>query len=153
MLSELTRGFIFDVDVTLVDSNPALVLESSSIMKNVVLAIANSVSEVLAETERLCRAGTLQPLSARLLEMMYVLGWDDGFVEFDRSCVATTLREKSSAIDQALTELQSLEIVSMRRGERHEVAELIALSAPRASAQPHLGWWQIYSIELFDDAE
>ncbi len=122
-------------------------------MKSVVLAIPNSVSDVLSHTEALCRAGVIGPLSRRLLEMLYVLGWDDGFVEFDRVSLALTLREESKAIDDALAELQGLRVVSMRQGLDYEVAELIALSAPSAFAHAQLGWWQMYSIELLDDKD
>ncbi len=120
-------------------------------MKSVVLAIPNSVSDVLSQTGQLCRAGVLGPLSRRLLEMLYVLGWDDGFVEFNRVSLGRTLREESKPIDAALAELQGLHVISIRRGRDHEVAELIALSVPRAFVHAQLGWWQMYSIELLDD--
>jgi hypothetical protein len=122
-------------------------------MRNVVLAIANSVSDVLSETEQLCQTKRLRPVSCRLLEMFYVLGWDDGFVEYNRPSLASALKERTQSIDVALAELQDLRLIDARRGQKHEVAELIALSAPRDSAHPHLGWWQMYSIEIFDESE
>lgn len=116
-------------------------------MKHVTFALANSVTDVLNEIEWLHQIGKLSRLGCQMLEMFYVTGWDDGFVEVTRPSLGIALQATSRSINNAILELERLRLASVRQAEHHEAIELLSLSA-RNEENAHLGWWQMYTVDL-----
>jgi hypothetical protein len=122
-------------------------------MKQISFAIPISKVIVLADLERRCEAWDLPRFAFQLLERWYGAGWDDGFAEFDRHELTEGLAVKPRDLDAAIELLADLQLVRVRRGLGHEVAELLALSTAHQGGSPYLGWWQVYLVEMegFDD--
>ncbi len=121
-----------------------------SAMKQLTFAVPNSVTKVLYEIENLRHVGKLSVLGCRLLEMFYVTGWDDGFVQFNRRDVATALAASPAELDGAIDELGALCLVNFRMADRWQVAEIVALSTPALSGMTEMCWWQYYRVEFAD---
>jgi len=119
-------------------------------MKQLTFAVPNSVTDVLYEIESMRRAGKLSDLSCRLLGMFYVTGWDDGFVVFNRRDLCSALGTSKTEINRAVGELEALCLLVCRFAERHEIAEIIALSTPALSRTAGICWWQYYRVEFAD---
>jgi hypothetical protein len=119
-------------------------------MKQLTFAVPNSVTEVLYEIEDLRQVGKLSELSSRLLQMFYVTGWDDGFVQFGRRDLCAALGASTTDIDRAIGELEALCLVMFRIADNHEVAEVVALSTPALSGTAEICWWQYYRVEFAD---
>jgi hypothetical protein len=119
-------------------------------MKQLTFAVPNSVAEVLYEIEDLRRVGKISELSCRLLEMLYVTGWDDGFVQFKRRDLGSALQASKTELDNAIAELEALCLVMFRLAVDHEVAEIVALSTPALSGTAEICWWQYYRVEFAD---
>jgi hypothetical protein len=119
-------------------------------MKQLTFAVPNSVAQVLYEIEHLRGVGRLSELSCRLLEMFYVTGWDDGFVQFVRRDLCAALGSSKTDINRARAELESLRLVVFRIAERYEVAEIVALSTPTVSGAAEICWWQYYRVHFAD---
>jgi hypothetical protein len=119
-------------------------------MKQLTFAVPNSVTEVLYEIEDLRQVGKLSELSCRLLQMFYVTGWDDGFVQFSRRDLCAALGASKTDIDCAIGELEALCLVMFRIADNHEVAEVVALSTPALSGTAEICWWQYYRVEFAD---
>lgn len=83
-----------------------------------------------------------------MLEMFYVTGWDDGFVEFSRPKLMIALSANSRSINRAISELERLNLASLRQGTYHEAVELLSLSGAYARERPQLAWWQVYKVDL-----
>ena len=119
-------------------------------MKQLTFAVPNSITEVLHEIEDLREIGKLGELSCRLLEMLYVTGWDDGFVQFKRRDLCSALGASKTELDRAIAELETLWLVMFRPAPDHEVAEIVALSTPALSGTAQICWWQYYRVEFAD---
>lgn len=119
-------------------------------MKQLTFAVPNSVTEVLYEIEDLRQVGKLSDLGCRLLQMFYVTGWDDGFVQFNRRDLCSALCASRLEVDRAIGELETLCLVTFRIAEQHEVAEVVALSTPALSGTAEICWWQYYRVEFAD---
>lgn len=119
-------------------------------MKQLTFALPNSVTEVLYEIEALRQVGTLSELSCRLLEMFYVTGWDDGFVQFRRHDLCLALAASKTELNGAIDELETRCLVMFRIAANHEVAEIIALSTPALSGTAEICWWQYYRVQFAD---
>ena len=119
-------------------------------MKQLTFAVPNSVTEVLYEIEDLRQVGKLSELSCRLLQMFYVTGWEDGFVQFTRRDVCAALGASKTEINRAIGELEVRCLVVFRIAENHEVAEVVALSTPALSGTAEICWWQYYRVEFAD---
>jgi hypothetical protein len=119
-------------------------------MKQLTFAVPNSVSEVLYEIEDLREDGKLSELSCRLLQMFYVTGWDDGFVQFRRRDLCAALGASMTELNRAISQLETLCLVMFRIAQRHEVAEIIALSTPAQSSAAEICWWHYYRVEFAD---
>lgn len=122
-------------------------------MKQLTFAIPISKTVALADLERRCQTWGLPDYAYRMLVRWYEAGWDDGIVEFDRHELARALGIASSQLDDAIDLFQDLQLVRVRRGLAHEVAELLALSLSQRGGSPSLGWWQVYLLEMeeYDD--
>ena len=108
--------------------------------------------------------GSVSELASRLLEMLYVTGWDDGFVGFERGECACALSATRSDVDGALDELEGLCLIALRKShggeaaaepdemasQSHEVAEIVSLSTSAFSGRPELCWWRYYRVESAD---
>ncbi len=119
-------------------------------MKQLTFAVPNLQSEALAEIENLRRQGKITELSCRLLQMLYVMGWDDGFVEFDRHNLAMALGATLLHLEAAMAELEARCFAIFRWADRYEVAELISLSTPTLCGVERICWWQYYRVEFND---
>jgi len=119
-------------------------------MKQLTFAVPNSVTEVLYEIEDLREVGKLSELSCRLLQMFYVTGWDDGFIQFRRRDLCAALGASKTELDRACGELEALCLVMFRIAFDHEVAEVTALSTPAISGTAGICWWKYYRVEFAD---
>ena len=120
-------------------------------MKQLTFAVPNSVSGALYEIENLSGAGKLGALSSRVLEMFYVMGWDDGFVQFSRHNLCRGLGANLPEMNRAIDELEGLCLVTLRSIDMHlEVAEINSLSTPVFGGMTELCWWQYYRVRLAD---
>lgn len=83
-------------------------------MKELALAIPNSLNDVVDSIQRLRIRGVIPQVGGRVLEMLCISGWEDGFVELDRVLLARTLGVSASDIARALAELERLRFVGQR---------------------------------------
>ncbi len=113
-------------------------------------ATPNSVSNVLYEIEALRHSGDLDELSCSLLEMFCVVGWDDGFVSFERRELCRALGTSPADLYCTLSELHALGFITCRDKGRQLVAEVTALTRPTIIGTARICWWQPDSIELPD---
>jgi hypothetical protein len=123
-------------------------------MKPITFAVPNSVSAVLYEIERLRINRSLSELSCRLLQMFYVVGWDDGFMTVDRSNIGVALGVRKPELNRAITELQALDLIAVRTlphdAAGRDVVEILAMSSADQSGLPQICWWDYYRVQLAD---
>ena len=119
-------------------------------MKPITFAVPNSVSAVLCEIERLRINRSLSELSCRLLQMFYVVGWDDGFMVVDRADIGATLGVRSRKLSHALTELEALELIAVRTLPHdtagRDVIEILAMSSAEHNGLQQICWWGYYRV-------
>lgn len=123
-------------------------------MKPITFAVPNSVSAVLYEIERLRLNRSLSELSCRLLQMFYVVGWDDGFMTVDRADVSAALNVRTHELNRALSELEALDLIGVRAlphdAAGRDVVEILAMSSADHSGLPQICWWDYYRVQLAD---
>jgi hypothetical protein len=123
-------------------------------MKPITFAVPNSVSAVLYEIERLRLNRSLSELSCRLLQMFYVVGWDDGFMTVDRGNIGVALGVRTHELNRAITELQALDLIAVRAlphdAAGRDVIEILAMSSADQSGLPQICWWDYYRVQLAD---
>ncbi|MBV8204164.1 MAG: hypothetical protein JO195_03960 [Candidatus Eremiobacteraeota bacterium] len=123
-------------------------------MKPVTFAVPNSVSAVLYEIERLRLNRSLSELSCRLLQMFYVVGWDDGFMVVDRGDVGGALGVRTHELNRAIAELEALDLIALRAlphdAAGRDVVEILAMSTAEHSGLQQICWWDYYRVQLAD---
>ena len=122
-------------------------------MKPVTFAVPNSVSAVLYEIEQLRHRSTLSELGCRLLQMLYVVGWDDGFMVIDRPQIAAALGVRLPQLARAIAELEALELIRVRaleHAQAKEAVEILAMSSAEWSGLPQICWWDYYRVQFAD---
>jgi hypothetical protein len=121
-------------------------------MRELSLAIPNSLNDVLDGIEQLRGRGVIHGVTGRVLEMLCISGWDDGFVMMDRSALAKALGVGASSVEKALCELQQLRLtdrrVAVQDGEEQDIVEIVALSSPEHTGLQELCWWQYFLIRF-----
>jgi hypothetical protein len=117
-------------------------------MKQLSFAIPISKVVVLGDLKRRCQLWGVPQSASALLEQWYEDGWDDGIAAFDRYTLAQALGVGSTELNENIALLEDLQLIQLRRGLSHEVAELLALSSAHHSDSLYLGWWQVYRLEL-----
>lgn len=122
-------------------------------MKQITFAVPNSVSAVLYEIEQLRQRHTLSELSCRLLQMLYVVGWDDGFMVIDRAQIAAALGARLPQLGRAIAELDALDLIRVRALEdapAKQALEILAMSSAEHSGLPQICWWDYYRVQFAD---
>jgi hypothetical protein len=123
-------------------------------MKPITFAVPNSVSAVLYEIERLRVNRSLSELSCRLLQMSYVVGWDDGFMVVDRKDVSVALGVRTHELNRAIAELEALNLIALRAlphdASGRDVVEILAMSSAEHSGLQRICWWDYYRVQLAD---
>lgn len=85
-------------------------------MKQLTLTVPNSINDSLNAIETLRFHGTLTELACRLLEMLYIAGWEDGFVALDRPNISRALGASPEEVSALLRELEELHLACARTG-------------------------------------
>ena len=121
-------------------------------MRELSLAIPNSLNNVLEGIEELQAHGGLHDVAGRVLEMLCISGWDDGFVAMHRPALAKAVGVSAASVEKALAKLQGLHLTQRRvaydDGEEQDIVEIVALSSPEHTGRQELCWWQYFLIRF-----
>src|SRR6516225_5371311 len=99
-------------------------------MSEKILVVPNTLKSAIEFAEVLDMGGVIRDHTARLLQYLYVRGWDDGFVPFDSSEIQQELLLTDAQLLEAVSELRTHNVIELRPAGRAPVAGLVALSSP-----------------------
>jgi len=121
-------------------------------MKSHVVAVPNSINDAFSAVDLLGQMRLLRGLTCELLKLLYIWGWNDGFVSLRAEETRLASGLEGEDVGRALAELERLNFVRVRGGgDGLASVEILSLAAPVTAGSVDLGWWRYYQVSLSDD--
>ena len=93
-------------------------------------------------------------MSSSQLKLLYLWGWQDGFVSFEPGASRKALALDEDELCRALGELEELEFIRLRAPvQGYAPIEILSLSAGELSGRADLTWWRYYHVALLDETD
>jgi hypothetical protein len=123
-------------------------------MKHHIVAVPNPINDALDAVERLGRLRLLEVASCELLKLLYLWGWNDGFVPFKPGASREALAFDEDELCRALGELEELGFIRLRAPvQGYAPIEILSLSAGELADCADLTWWRYYNVALLDETD
>jgi hypothetical protein len=122
-------------------------------MKQQIVAVQNSINDAFEQIEQLRRQRTLHAESCDVLKLLYLWGWNDGFVSFNADESRSALGLGEEQISRALAELKELGFIRLRMPVwGHSPIEVLFFSSGE-QGRADLSWWRYYRVASFAESD